>query len=495
MNPQDPQQFDLRSQPPVPSVAAATDPRSQVVERLKGSVNVLVTVSANPSVDQLAAAIGFTLVLNKLKKHGTAVYSGTTPAAIEFLEPAKTIEKNTDSLRDFIVALDKSKADKLRYKVEDKFVKIFITPYHTSLSQNDLEFGQGDFNVDVIIALGVNKREELDQSITAHGRILHDATVVSITNRPGAGDMGSINWHVPEASSFSEILVGLSEQLKSPQTEIFDQQISTAFLTGIVAETERFSNDKTTPQTMSMAAILMKAGANQQLIASKLEVPPPPPPAPPAPAPGPIATQPAAPAADKPPEPAPIPGTFVNPDGSLNISHEEPAPISTEVPEEPVVEEPKVDGIHIDDDGTLLKIDQNDQTPGSSGYLVDQSSGLPNAPMWSHNNTISSAGTVDHDDQTLEEIEKAVNSPHLTTRQEPLDAPGTLPPVTPPPADTSTSSPIASLNAMPVNLDMGHGDAPADPTPPPPPAADPNQPYIPPSDDLSAPPNLPPPVV
>ena len=40
----------------------------------------------------------------------------------------KTIEKNTDSLRDFIIALDKSKADKLRYKVEDKFVKIFITP-------------------------------------------------------------------------------------------------------------------------------------------------------------------------------------------------------------------------------------------------------------------------------------------------------------------------------------------------------------------------------
>ena len=34
------------------------------------------------------------------------------------------------SLRDFIVALDKSKADKLRYKVEDKFVKIFITIFN-----------------------------------------------------------------------------------------------------------------------------------------------------------------------------------------------------------------------------------------------------------------------------------------------------------------------------------------------------------------------------
>src|SRR5690606_24670087 len=98
-------------------------------------------------------------------------------------------EKTTDSLRDFIISLDKAKADKLRYKVEDKFVKIFITPYHTSLSEKDLEFGQGDFNVDVVVALGVKKQQELDQAITAHGRILHDATVVSVNHTAGA-DIG-----------------------------------------------------------------------------------------------------------------------------------------------------------------------------------------------------------------------------------------------------------------------------------------------------------------
>ena len=48
-------------------------------------------------------------------------------------------------------------------------------------------------------------------------------------------------------------------------------RISTALLTGIVAETDRFSNDKTTSVTMSVSATLMKAGANQQLVASKLD--------------------------------------------------------------------------------------------------------------------------------------------------------------------------------------------------------------------------------
>ncbi len=168
--------------------------RKQLVEKVQSANHILVTVSNNPSVDQLAACIGLTLLLNKLGKHGTAVFSGEVPSTLEFLQPENTIEKNTDSLRDFIIALDKNKADKLRYKVEDDVVRIFITPYKTSITSEDLDFSQGDFNVDVVIALGVNQQDDLDQAITAHGRILHDATVATV-NIANEGSLGSINWH------------------------------------------------------------------------------------------------------------------------------------------------------------------------------------------------------------------------------------------------------------------------------------------------------------
>ena len=176
-------------------------PQQQVIERLKTAVNVLVTVSNSPSVDQLAAAIGFTLALNKMGKHATAVFSGDVPSTIEFLKPETTIEKNTDSLRDFIVSLDKSKADKLRYKVEENVVKIFITPYRTSLSEADLNFSQGDFNVDAVVALGVSEREQLDQAIVSHGRILHDATVITVSSGAATSSLGAINWQDVSASS------------------------------------------------------------------------------------------------------------------------------------------------------------------------------------------------------------------------------------------------------------------------------------------------------
>lgn len=291
--------------------------RQQVAERVKQATNILVTVSTNPSVDQLAACIGLTLALNKIGKHATAVFSGNIPSTIEFLQPEKTIEKNTDSLRDFIIALDKAKADKLRYKVEDKVVKIFITPYRTSISDKDLEFSQGDFNVDVVIALGVHAQSDLDQAITSHGRILHDATVVTMNLRPG-GEFGSLNWLDPNSSSLSELTVQLVDTLDK---KVVDGQIATAFLTGIVAETERFSNAKTTPRTMSISAELMSVGANQQLVATKLEesVTSPPSVA------GPIARQDpheGDDATDLPPEPPKKPD-----DGTLEISHDE-APVS-----------------------------------------------------------------------------------------------------------------------------------------------------------------------
>lgn len=243
--------------------------QQSLVDRIKQAQNVLVTVSTNPNVDQLSAAIGLTLALNKLDKHATAVFSGQVPSTIDFLKPEETLERNTDSLRDFIIALDKSKADKLRYKVEDDVVRIFITPYRTSLSEKDLQFSQGDFNVDVVVALGVTDQKDLDAAITAHGRILHDATVTSV-NLVGGGEVGTINWVDDKASSLSELMLDLIDGL---DTSLLDGQIATALLTGIVASTDRFRNEKTTPATMQVSAELMAAGANQQLIASELEVP------------------------------------------------------------------------------------------------------------------------------------------------------------------------------------------------------------------------------
>lgn len=246
------------------------NPKQQIADKIKNSTNILVTVSKNPNVDELSAAIGLTIMLNKLGKHATAVFSGAAPHAISFLDPEKTLENTVDSLRDFIIALDKEKADRLRYRVEDDVVRIFITPYRTKITQDDLEFTHGDFNVELVLALGVQNQDELDEAIAAHGKILHDATVATLSIRGQKSELGSIDWQDEQASSLCEMLVAISESIKGSDS-LLDEQIATALLTGIVSATNRFSNDHTSPKAMTMAAQLMAAGANQQLIAAQLE--------------------------------------------------------------------------------------------------------------------------------------------------------------------------------------------------------------------------------
>ena len=241
----------------------------KIAEKIKSSSNILVALSRDPNVDEISAAIGLTMILNKLGKHVTAIYSGETPNTLEFLKPEQTFEKNTNSLQDFIIALHKDKADHLRYKIEGDYVKVYITPYKTTISQTDFEFSQGDFNVDLVISIDVENAESLDGALSEYGRIMHDATAVNITTNQ-AGRFAELEWSDPSESSVCEMIVILSGYLE--QTE-FDQPTATALLTGIVSATDRFSNARTTSETMQVSSRLMQAGADQQLISSNIMQP------------------------------------------------------------------------------------------------------------------------------------------------------------------------------------------------------------------------------
>lgn len=247
---------------------------TKLVDQIKQANNILVALSSNPSIDELTSALGLTLMLNKNNRRALAIFSGKIPKVIEFLKPSETFDTNADGLRDFIVTLDSKKADRVVMKAEDDLVKVFITPSGTTISSDDLGFSQGDYNVDLVIALGVTKREGLDRALAAHGRILHNAAVTSIMIGNKVSDLGSLNIRAPKASSYAEIIAQLPQMLDRDLPEgdeaAMDGAVATALLTGLVAVTGRFSNTKTTAEIMSLASELMKAGANQQLVANEL---------------------------------------------------------------------------------------------------------------------------------------------------------------------------------------------------------------------------------
>ncbi|MDQ5913386.1 MAG: hypothetical protein QG623_4, partial [Patescibacteria group bacterium] len=104
--------------------------------------------------------------------------------------------------------------------------------------------------------------------ISAHGRILHEATVATINPGASAGQLGSINWSEVDLTSASAMVLVLLQNLGL--TGGITPEIATALLTGIVAGTDRFSNQKTTPKIMELSAQLMSSGADHQLVTSSI---------------------------------------------------------------------------------------------------------------------------------------------------------------------------------------------------------------------------------
>ena len=439
--------------------------QQQLAKRITEANYILVTVNSNPTFDQLAAAIGLTLMLNKMNKYATAIFSGQIPSSLNFLNPEKTIEKTTDSLRDFIISLDKDKADKLRYKIEDNFVRIFISPYHSALSEKDFIYSMGDFNVDVVVALGITKRDELDKVIVEQGRILHDATIATI-NTTTPSTLGTINWDNPKASCLCEMLVNLSDDFKVDK--LMDGQIANSLLSGIIEETAQFSNDKTTSDTMAAGSKLLGAGANQQLVSKEVLNNNPPS----------IQTPKQATPTDKAEEPESQPSS----DDAFKITHPaEPEPI--EMPE-PVEDKP-VPELEVAKPPVAPEPSEN-PAPQSPKIKTEKDVLTPEDEQAPVADTTAVGETDFEQPSNSEDVEQiaiapTMNTPMMTHRSvvmgqnKPVDAPP-VPPIAPPvevapvptPSPQTPLKPVEALNAQPVDLTKGNNVEPPklDHTPP-----------------------------
>lgn len=250
----------------MPALDDISNITNRVVEKIKASENILIALSKNPNIDEISAALGLAMILDTMRKHVTAIFSGQVPNVLQFLKPEETFEKTTNSLQDFIIALSKDKVDHISYKIEGDFVKVYVTPYKATIGQADLSMSHGDYNVDLVICFNVISGDEIDPALSEYGRIMHDATAINLTvDTPGR--FAELEWQDSNVSSISEMIVGLADKLGLAS---FSEQVATALLTGIVASTDHFSNPRTSSNTMSIASKLMSYGANQQLISSQI---------------------------------------------------------------------------------------------------------------------------------------------------------------------------------------------------------------------------------
>lgn len=243
-------------------------PKQQASEAIRQAQTILLVTAQRPNIDQVASMVALTHALRKIGKKVTPLITDRVPGGAQFIAKG-VVDASLAGSRDFIVQLNLAKAevDKVKYTIEDGKLNVHVTPFSGGFTPSDVSFSQGDYHFDLIIALGVPRRASLDRIFEQNAGLLANTPMLNLDYHRINEQHGAINLLETNASTISEMVLALTE---SVQGGLLDKDMATALLAGIMAATDRFTAPSTTAKSMTVAAQMMAAGADQQRVTKEI---------------------------------------------------------------------------------------------------------------------------------------------------------------------------------------------------------------------------------
>ena len=246
--------------------------KQQIVEKIQSANNILIVCHNNPDGDALGSSLALKHSLEKIGKKVTIAASGKSDQNTSFLPGFNELQNKINSTKEFVITLDTSNTSaphKVKYKTEDSKIHLIITPETGQFSDSDISFTNAGPNYDLIISLDTPNLEYLGDIYHDNQELFHEIPIVNIDHHGDNENYGELNFVNSESSSVAEIIVSIIETL-SPNQNLIDKDISTCILTGILSDTGSFQNNNTTSKALTVAAQMIAAGANHQLIIKNL---------------------------------------------------------------------------------------------------------------------------------------------------------------------------------------------------------------------------------
>lgn len=243
--------------------------RKQITDILLQSKSILVMPSAPADGDSLGSALALYLVLKKLGKEVTVVSPEPVPEAFQFLPTTNVIHEDLTASPDFIVTIDceKAKIDTIKTKLENNKVNIIVTAKKGQFSADEVSFHHGPSKYDVIVTVDTGDLVQLGRFYEDNPELFTSLPVINIDHHASNDNFGKVNLVDIMASATTEILLPLIEEMEQrTKMELFDEDVATLLLAGIITDTGSFQNANTTPRSFAASAKLIKYGARQQEI-------------------------------------------------------------------------------------------------------------------------------------------------------------------------------------------------------------------------------------
>jgi len=229
------------------------------------SGSILLTASSGADSEIFSSLLALRKVLEKKGKIVYLLVPAEFPPRLNFLPGDKDYFKNPQDVRSLAIYVeDSGNVWKVKYtKDKEGRIVFFLIPRRERITKEAVSLKETYPDFDLIVTLGVQSLSDLKEIQEKNAKLLYDTPVLNIDTDPDNKDFGEVNIVRITSSSVSELT---AEFLKEFGEDIFDKDVSTLLLTGIILGTDNFQNLKTTPESLSMASFLIRREAEREKI-------------------------------------------------------------------------------------------------------------------------------------------------------------------------------------------------------------------------------------
>ncbi len=232
----------------------------RIREALQRSKSIAVAVGKNPTIDEMGACLSLYLSLQTMGKNVAAI-SGSDPIVelsnLVGIDKVKTQYQGESA--DLVVSFPYREGDieKVSYTIEGGFLNIVVKAGEQGLTftEQDVRYSRGNGQLDLLFVVGTPRLSDIHSSFSPE--MLKNVTLVNIDNKQENQGFGDIIIVSPRASSVSELVAQLLQDMKAP----LDIDVAQNLMDGILYGTENFQSPRTSFSAFEMAGILMRQGA------------------------------------------------------------------------------------------------------------------------------------------------------------------------------------------------------------------------------------------
>lgn len=244
-------------------------PKQQVLELVKGHQRFWILTHRAPDGDALGSSLALGRVLAKLGKSARVFADGQVASQLDFVADRSKLESTLPTGEQAVLLSlpikPEEKAQLFYTRDSTGALNIKVTLLNRKLEEGELELKLEEERPEVIIFLDTADLPVVGALADTIKPLMESITTLCIDHHKVANNFTTVLFRDTAATSTAEVLVGLIEAL-SGKENLFDADIATLLLLGLITDTGSFQNENTTPKSLTVAAQLVAAGARQQEI-------------------------------------------------------------------------------------------------------------------------------------------------------------------------------------------------------------------------------------